>query len=700
MTTGHQPPQGGKTFSEEQQAIIDCRSDSLRVLAFAGTGKTTTMRAYARARPQQRMLYLAFNRAVAAEARESFPETVSCSTIHGLAYRSVGHRYRHQLRGALRIDQVVLALALERRSRKDLALAQHALAALQHFLCSGSVDLPAFAASLSPEKRYPSAALEGAARLWALMGDPCDGRIPMLHDGYLKLYQLSSPKLRFDVILLDEAQDTNPVTLAILEQQHCAKVLVGDPHQQIYQFRHATNAMAAAGEWDELALTGSFRFGETMAEAANRLLALKGETRTVRGLRRSPAPQTRAFIARGNAALFKRAVDLAQHGTRLYWCGGLDGYRHDQLLDLWHLRRGEMGQIRDRFLAGFQSYGELAAYADEQDVRDLKGWCALLEWHPHWERIPEEIAQLRGMSLGQLDPGVCALATAHKSKGLEFGAVTLADDFHAHALLHGIGSDRSNWEYGPEQAPALWDEQGYRGAVVLPEEELNLRYVALTRAQGRCSSPQWSTPLFDDLAEFIREYPRFLLVNSSEQLKAKTSSISREEQGEQGEQKQAAPPAASMAAGAETSDRSAPLPLPAPRSQRPQWFLGSLDGTHLRIITSHYARRYPALNWDWLLQQLAEQRLVTSDPITAVEAFVVNHHLDSAQALIERFLQDLALVVQPGEGVVQQDASPDHSAMESPGASQDAAGGGKAVAQTAPRSVGTRLASLWWRSRA
>ncbi|WP_322782178.1 AAA family ATPase [Synechococcus sp. CBW1107] len=126
----------------------------MRVLAFAGTGKTTTLRAYARARPQQRMLYLAFNRTVAAEARESFPGNVTCSTIHALAYRAVGYQYRHQLRGSIRANQAAGALGLDQHNHKDLVLADQSLKVLQHFLCSGCVDLAEFAGVLSAQQRY------------------------------------------------------------------------------------------------------------------------------------------------------------------------------------------------------------------------------------------------------------------------------------------------------------------------------------------------------------------------------------------------------------------------------------------------------------------------------------------------------------------------------------------------------------------
>lgn len=37
--------------------------------------------------------------------------------------------------------------------------------------------------------------------------------VPMMHDGYLKIFQISRPQLKFDFILFDEAQDCNPATL-------------------------------------------------------------------------------------------------------------------------------------------------------------------------------------------------------------------------------------------------------------------------------------------------------------------------------------------------------------------------------------------------------------------------------------------------------------------------------------------------------
>jgi hypothetical protein len=69
--------------------------------------------------------------------------------------------------------------------------------------------------------------------------------VPLEHDVYLKLWHLAGARLpaRAAVLYVDEAQDANPVTLAILEAQRRPTVWVGDPWQSIYRFRGSVNAM-------------------------------------------------------------------------------------------------------------------------------------------------------------------------------------------------------------------------------------------------------------------------------------------------------------------------------------------------------------------------------------------------------------------------------------------------------------------------
>src|SRR5690554_2091545 len=86
----------------EQAAIIDAalRGESFKVSAFAGASKTTTLKGIADHLTFKRILYLAFNKAIADEARQLFPNWVECRTAHSLAYRYIvqsSERYRMKL---------------------------------------------------------------------------------------------------------------------------------------------------------------------------------------------------------------------------------------------------------------------------------------------------------------------------------------------------------------------------------------------------------------------------------------------------------------------------------------------------------------------------------------------------------------------------------------------------------------------------
>src|ERR1700720_1498001 len=89
-------------LTEEQQTICEASRDlgvrsSLKIQAFAGTGKTTTLAAIAESLPQRRFLYLVFNRAAADEAQLKMPSNVSVRTAHAVAFRSIGYVYKSRL---------------------------------------------------------------------------------------------------------------------------------------------------------------------------------------------------------------------------------------------------------------------------------------------------------------------------------------------------------------------------------------------------------------------------------------------------------------------------------------------------------------------------------------------------------------------------------------------------------------------------
>jgi hypothetical protein len=75
----------------EQHAVVDAvlGGGDLKIKAYAGAGKTSTLRLIADRLAGRRGSYLAFNKEIAQHARRGFPPNVSARTVHSLAYASV-----------------------------------------------------------------------------------------------------------------------------------------------------------------------------------------------------------------------------------------------------------------------------------------------------------------------------------------------------------------------------------------------------------------------------------------------------------------------------------------------------------------------------------------------------------------------------------------------------------------------------------
>ena len=460
-------------WTPEQQPIIGSRANKLRILAFAGTGKTTTLVGYAQHHPELRILYLCYNSSVELAARSRFPrKNVVSKTAHGLAYAVYGTQYSHKQTKNLRLTDIARAL-----NTQDWELVRDVLSTLNNFMASadGEIDrehFPRFKGRqmlTTAQERYLLQALGATRWIWVRMKDLQDTSMLIPHDGYLKLYQLSKPDLsqRFDCILLDEAQDVNPVIADIVRIQKIRRVAVGDPHQQLYRFRGAEDALDAP--WMEGAethyLSQSFRFGPAVAHVANIILSYKGETRKLQGLGAKtqvkkalpPGLPHRAFIHRTVIGVIENALSLIREKPRFYWVGGIDSYSLRDLEDLFHFSRGNRDQVQNKkLLRDYRDFGQYVEIAEVSQDSEMLRSIKIISAYPD---LPQRILALRSCSVDknqELDATV-TLTTAHKAKGLEWDFVSLYEDFTADPL-------------SPDLDPGRRDD------------ELNLLYVSVTRA--------------------------------------------------------------------------------------------------------------------------------------------------------------------------------------------------------------------------
>ncbi|NWW47893.1 FBH1 helicase, partial [Pedionomus torquatus] len=271
-------------LTHEQQRILNHKIEDgqiVKIMAFAGTGKTSTLIKYAEKFPDLNFLYVTFNKAVAERGKRAFPSNVTCKTFHSLAFGSIGKQYKEK--GKLNFSKMSvysISFLLQNRAGQPLFIRGKTVSeTLENFFASSDDEIceehtPIWYKNTHGEKKLVSPEekkinVTEAREIWYNM-KKLDGDVEKKYkitcDGYLKLWQLSKPQLLgYDAIFVDEAQDCTPAIMDIVLSQKCGIILVGDPHQQIYTFRRAVNALYLVPHTHVYYLTQSFRFGPEIA---------------------------------------------------------------------------------------------------------------------------------------------------------------------------------------------------------------------------------------------------------------------------------------------------------------------------------------------------------------------------------------------------------------------------------------------------
>lgn len=416
-----------KPTPEQDLIIRHTASKRIVVDAKAGSGKTTTCVMYAQARPSERILYVAYNRSVKEEAIGKFPHNVKVVTAHGLAFSRIGFNYMSNI-GEITPHDIVQKKWLGKST--DLLLAKKATDALYAWLHSGErcLQSPMFGSLDVVEK---------AAELWSkVTASECG--IPMPHDGYLKLYQLSKPILsnKYDTIILDEAQDANGAILDIIKSQKCNQVYVGDEHQQIYAYRHAVNAMSSINGATRFSLSESFRFGADLALAAAHviyagkklklnLIGSASKNTVLLSGASSAAESGVCYISRTNAGVINAASEAVKKGMKIRFVGGIQGYNLPFIMAVYNFK--EKGNNNNPRLRHYPSYTAMLKIAGESKDVELLSIIGIVK--KHGRELPSIIKRITKGAVDKPVENSITVCTAHKSKGLEFDSVQLADDF-------------------------------------------------------------------------------------------------------------------------------------------------------------------------------------------------------------------------------------------------------------------------------
>lgn len=471
--------------TSEQQAALDLflSGDSMVIDAGAGTGKTSTLALLA-ASTQRSGRYLAYNKAIVVDVQGRLPERCVASTAHSLAFREVGVRYKrrlasqrmksHEVARFLGIQPFDIVYGGQRKRLSPGYLAGHVMRAVanftqsadrepsaRHFSYIDGIDLPDAAGKRTwTNNDAVRRTLEGALRKAWQDIVKVDGVLRFTHDAYLKIWALGDPRIDSDYILLDEAQDTNPVLAGVLAaQDHAQLVYVGDENQAIYGWRGAIDAMGGFGAEHRRQLTQSFRFGPAVAAQANHILGMLDTTLRIKGLDSIDSTvgelddpwATDAILCRTNAASIETVLNAQKRGRPVHLVGGGT--------EVAAFARAARDLMTGRAcyhpeLACFNSWGEVQDYV-ENDPQGSE--LSLLVRLVDDFGVDDILSAVDGTT--PEGPGVVTVSTAHKAKGREWPVVRIAGDF-------------VSMEAGPE--------------------ELRLRYVAFTRARQHLDNSVFS----------------------------------------------------------------------------------------------------------------------------------------------------------------------------------------------------------------
>lgn len=497
-------------LTKEQSAIVSRqfrgRESNLVVQAYAGTGKTHTLHSFARAHPDQSVHYLAFNRSMKEEAERKFKgmENVRVTTLHGLAFSMVGKNFADRLG---EVNPMMLKPLVKkyfpscvRGERKRLYDVTSAIRDAFQFFCSSKYES---VAACFADRNYVQTSQQNLKeagidrdRLVAAVKDlwknmttgkgPCGSALPMTHNCYLKMFQLSHAQIGSDFVLIDEAQDVTDCMIGVVEGQKAHKIFIGDSYQQIYGWNGAVNSLQKLENdgADVLYLTQSFRCPSPVAKVADKYLQLLGAKKTYLGCKNiRPRGGPIAVLARSNAAIFREAYKSLCEGKKIAFLGGFEGYGFEILLDIWRIFGRHPEKVQDAWLKNmdFRCFDDLVTYANDHDTH-LCAKCNLVKVFG-----PDVYTMYNRLKAGhvKLTQSDVVFSTVHKAKGAEWDKVILLDDF--------ISFEKILLDICKNHRPCL-----------LRKEELNLLYVATTRTRQNLRCPS-SIILSDEMMTAIRQ---------------------------------------------------------------------------------------------------------------------------------------------------------------------------------------------------
>ncbi|MGL4211064.1 MAG: hypothetical protein ACRCRT_05920, partial [Cetobacterium somerae] len=322
-------------FTVPSGMLVLRRND--KIFITGNCGKSTTMLEYVKSKPEEKILFLVYNKEMQQDFEKranSVRHNCQISTIHSIAYR--WYMRQGYPKKAFRNISMIDIKNYFKNKRLQYDEITKIKFYFDMFLCSDS-DTPFSVKLLRPhDKVY----LSYVNVLWQHYTSSSE---TMPHNVYLKLFQLSKPKLDFETIIFDEFNDVNGVMIDIVINNLDKKVMVvGDQYQNLNSFNHTISGLELLVQkygFKQYGLTKSFRVSEEVAKLSSRYLTyMYDKDLAFNGLKDTKLDKLKlqdatkdnqiALLCRTRLGGLKEIsflLDVAPE-KKIYYVGGLDSF--------------------------------------------------------------------------------------------------------------------------------------------------------------------------------------------------------------------------------------------------------------------------------------------------------------------------------------------------------------------------------------
>jgi DNA helicase-2/ATP-dependent DNA helicase PcrA len=480
-------------LSKYQEAILSHGRESnknLCVVARAGSGKTFTIKKLARQfQSNVRILFVAFNKHIADALKKDLPPNVEAATLNAFGWRICMREVKglNKKVDAYKTESIYKTF-FNMNDKKDrnqfYATKNQASRLVSLFKANTLTEIPDFNEVIDIADRYGIDIGDDATQIemikqvygkclqyWTIMD--FDDQV------FMPIY-LNLPIPQYDVVIVDESQDLNPIQQELVIRAGNRVICVGDDRQAIYGFRGADpksmDNMREKLNADVLPLSICYRCPKSVVDLAKTIVpdieagpdAKDGIVREVkRDVFERDAKDGDYVLCRTTAPLVSGCLKFIREGRKAVVRGRDIG---QQLMSLVKKISPESYEPIEQFRDKLQNYrnnqlerlqraereAEIIALNDRVDTI-----LVLIERCERVADIEREVEQIfadeRTLADGTVIklPGV-VFCTVHKSKGLEAEVI---------------------WIIEPQLMPhpaAKTEEQKL--------QEMNLKYVAITRS--------------------------------------------------------------------------------------------------------------------------------------------------------------------------------------------------------------------------